>query len=650
VSTTEIKTSCNRDCPDGCGVIAHVEDGRVVKLSGDPDHPVTRGFLCYRTNRFLERQYSPDRLTAPLIREGDRFRTAGWEEVLDRIASTMLKIREESGPGAILHYRSGGSLGLMKHVTDYFFERFGPVAIKDGDICNGAGDAAQEADFGIADSSDQTDMMNSRTIVMWGKDPHTSNVHLIPFLQEAKSGGARILNINPIPTRVAEMAELSLCPRPGGDLALALGAALWFFDNERIDRSAETYCDHLESYEKLVRSRTLEEYATIADLQVGDLIQFAERFAEGPTCIQVGWGMQRRRNGATIIRAIDALATISGNIGIPGGGVSYYFQRRGAFDTSFQSASCGAPRKIPEHSLGRSILDADPKVRMVWVDLGNPVAMLPDSRATIEALKSRDLTVVVDAFLTDTAQCADIVLPTTTMLEDDDLIGAYGNSFIGQVRPVTTPPGEPGMVKTDYEIVQALAPRVGVGAPFDRPARAWKEQLLSNVAGKGVTLELLEKGGVRNPDAPQVLFADRVFPTFSGRVQLLCDADLSLPELPPSFPLQMMALSTRKAQCAQWEAKDQQGLLVATVHPDAVPGFEEGDQAVLESEIGSILVQLKFNTALRSELVLMDKGGWMSAGRCANAITPAWITDMGGGAAYYETPVRTRKKAAAEGN
>jgi len=127
-----IKTSCNRDCPDACGIVATVEDGRITKIKGDPDHPVTRGFLCYRTNRFLERQYDPERLTTPLMRKGSDFEPVGWETALEAIAETMLRIREESGAAAIMSYRCGGSLGLMKHVNEYFFERFGPVTVKSG--------------------------------------------------------------------------------------------------------------------------------------------------------------------------------------------------------------------------------------------------------------------------------------------------------------------------------------------------------------------------------------------------------------------------------------------------------------------------------------------------------------------------------------
>ena len=165
------RTACNRDCPDACGIVATVEDGRAVRLQGDPQHPVTKGFLCHRTSRFLDRQYDPDRLTTPLIRHGAEFEPISWNEALGVIADKMVRIKDESGGAAILHYRCGGSLGIMKHVTDYFFERFGPVTIKSGDICCGAAEAAQIEDFGDQDSNDLFDVLNSKTIVLWGKNP-----------------------------------------------------------------------------------------------------------------------------------------------------------------------------------------------------------------------------------------------------------------------------------------------------------------------------------------------------------------------------------------------------------------------------------------------------------------------------------------------
>ncbi|MSP63631.1 MAG: molybdopterin oxidoreductase, partial [Myxococcales bacterium] len=164
------RTLCNRDCPDVCGIVAHVEDGRVLRISGDRDHPITRGFLCYRTHQFLATQYAPDRLTAPLLRRGDRFVPIGWDEALDLAAERLTTLRRESGPAAIFHYRSGGSLGILKHLSDYFFALFGPVTTKRGDICSGAGDAAQMTDFGEEESHDLFDLLNAKHIVLWGKN------------------------------------------------------------------------------------------------------------------------------------------------------------------------------------------------------------------------------------------------------------------------------------------------------------------------------------------------------------------------------------------------------------------------------------------------------------------------------------------------
>src|SRR5688572_14152778 len=242
------KTLCNRDCPDACGIVASVRDGRVVKLGGDPDHPVTRGFLCYRTNQFLRRQYSPERLSAPLLRKGGELVAVEWSEALDHIAEKLLRIRRESGPAAIFHYRSGGSLGLLKVLSDYFFELFGPVTIKRGDICSGAGEAAQALDFGISDSSDLSTLVDARQIILWGKNVHTSNPHVIPFINQAKARGAGVVLIDPVAHAGVRLAQRHYQLAPGGDFALALAVARLLFDRGHADPAAERYCDHLPEF------------------------------------------------------------------------------------------------------------------------------------------------------------------------------------------------------------------------------------------------------------------------------------------------------------------------------------------------------------------------------------------------------------------
>ena len=619
-------------------MVVTVEDGRITKLQGDPDHPVTRGFLCYRTSRFLERQYDPYRLTSPMFRSPSGFKPIDWSDALDLIAEKMLRIREESGGAAILNYKSGGSMGICKHVTEYFFERFGPVTMKSGDICSGAGDAAQMEDFGDGESHDIFDSLNSRTIVLWGKNPFISNLHLLPILKEAKTRGTQLIQIDPVRHRGVEISDLYLQPRPGGDIALALGMMRLMFEREQTDPQAARYCDNLDRLQANAFSRPVSAWAELAGVEPAQIEQLADMYAEGPSSILVGWGMQRRANGSATVRMMDALGAISGNLGIPGGGVSFCYKRRGAFDLSFFKGLEAAPRSIPEPLLGPGILEArDPEIRMIWVHNGNPVAMLPESNTVARALESRELTVVVDGFMTDSARSAHLVLPTTTMLEDEDVVGAFGTHYLGNVRRVVPPPEG---VKTDYEIVQELAGRVGLAEEFSIPIREWKRKLLSKVADRGAALEELERGAVRNPLVPEIQFADRRFQTASGRVNLIHGMDPEPPPTSAEHPLLLTAVATEKSQSSQWPSRKQEGPATVTVHPDAANGFGEGDRVLLESEIGSIQVLLKFDSRQRVDVALMDKGGWLSRGRCANALVQAKPTDAGGGACYFDTPVR----------
>ncbi|MFO0579574.1 MAG: molybdopterin-dependent oxidoreductase [Polyangia bacterium] len=634
------RTTCNRDCPDACSIVATVEDGRIVRLAGDPAHPITRGFLCYRTSHFLSNQYAPDRLRAPLLRSRStgRLQEVSWQQALDFAASELVRIRDESGPAAIFHYRSGGTLGMMGALVDYFFEKFGPVTTKRGDICSGAGDAAQLTDFGIEDSSDVHDLRNARNILLWGKNVFVSSPHLIPILREARERGARLCLIDPVHHKTASLCDRFIQPRPGGDFALALAVARILFSEGWTDPAAPGYCDHLEALEQLARSRSLADWCAEADVTIEEAADLARRLGvERPCNIQVGWGMGRRWNGASVVRALDALGAITGNLGVPGGGVSFYFKRRAAFDTSFVRGD--APRTICEPLFGPEILAAkDPPIRAVFITAGNPVAMLPESLTTAEALRTRELVVVADSWLSDTAELATLVLPTPTLLEADDVLGAYGHHYLGAARPVVPPP--PG-VKSDLEIVQGLAERVGLGDVLAGSARDWQRRIVEPRLGPhGVTLEDLEAGAVRSPLAPSVLFHDRRFATPSGRVNLV-----HTPPPPPqvavdaAYPLTLLSVSTERSQSSQWPRLPS-GPAVVTLHPDAAPGIADGALARLESRIAGLTVRVRLDPAQRRDVALMPKGGHLRQGQCANALIRASLTDAGEGGALYDEPVR----------
>jgi anaerobic selenocysteine-containing dehydrogenase len=262
--------------------------------------------------------------------------------------------------------------------------------------------------------------------------------------------------------------------------------------------------------------------------------------------------------------------------------------------------------------------------------------MLPESLTTQEALRTREFVVVVDAFMTDTARLAHLVLPTTTLLEADDLLGAYGHHYLGVARPVVPPP--PG-VRSDLEILQGLAARVGLAGVLAGDAESWKRRLIAPRLGPhGVTLEDLTSGYVRNPLAPRVLFADRKFPTASGRVNLITEGPPAVAE-DPGYPLWLMSLSTDRSQASQWSSCEP-GPAVVTVHPDAAGGLPDGAVCRLESRVSALVVRLRHDAKQRRDVALIPKGGHLRDGRCANALVRAGITDLGEGGALYDERVR----------
>ena len=637
---TVLRTACTRDCPDACQILATVEGDRVVQLRGDPAHPITRGFLCHRTDHFLERQYSPERLTSPLVRRDGVLVPATWDEALDLVAQRLRDARDQHGAESIFHYQSGGSLGLMKLLNRRFFESLGRVTFKRGDICSGAGDAAQKHDMGNEDAHDLTDLANSRSIVLWGKNVAETGVHLIPHLRAARSRGATVLQIDPVHhAKTLAHCDRHYAPRPGGDGFLALGAARALFDAGYVGDDVAGFCEHFEAYRALLMRHDVAGWARLADVSEAAVRDVAAVFHAGPTALFVGWGVGRRTNGSATIRTLDALSAISGNLGVPGGGASYYFARRGGFDVSFikRTENQGA-RTLLEPRLGHELLEASPPIRVAVVDNGNPVSQLPDSTTVARGLSSVDFLVVLDAFLTDTAELAHVVLPTTTMLEEHDVVAAYGHSWVQLSRPVVPPP--PG-ARSDFHIYQALAKRLGLDV-LDGDEGEWIDRFLAPMATHGVTRQTLAEGGQRKPEAPHVLYEGRRFPTPSGRFRLIEDFPEAPPALEDGYPLVLMSISTYRSQSSQLDRAAQREAPVVTVHPDAAGGLGEGATARLASPLGDVPVVIHLDPSQRRDVAIFHKGRWAKFGG-PNRLIRARVTDAGEGAAYYDQGVRLER-------
>lgn len=656
-ATLQVRTTmCSRDCPDVCAIDAHVApDGRVVRLTGNRSHPITRGFLCERTSRFVERQNSPERITRPRLQRDGRTSSISLESALDLAAEKLAQVRAESGPASIFYYASGGSLGILKGLGKRLFDAFGPVTTKRGDICSGAGDAAQAADFGDADAHDPHDALHARHIICWGRNLHVSNVHLLPIVREARARGTTFTVVDPACTRTALGADDYLQVRPGGDAALALAVGQVLFERGWVAPDANTRCAHLADFRTLCERDSIEDLAARADVSMTHIERLAERLADGPTAIWVGWGLQRRAHGSATIRLLDALCAISGNLGVPGGGVAFSTRRRRPFDTAaLRWPGAVPPRTICEPLLGEEMLAAsDPPIRAMWITCANPVAMLPDSQRVAEAIARTEFVVALDAFETDTTRRATLVLPVPTLLEDDDLLGSYGHHYVGVSRPVTEPP--PGVV-SELALLQMLAARLGLAHVLEGSARDWKARLL---AGSGLTVEALEQGAQRPPNTPAVRYAEGAVPTADGRVQLITDLSLEavlgseadrsaspmrdiasedapLPDTEERGPFWLLSNSTAAAQGSMWSQPTGPWAEI-TVHPSC--GLANGSLAEVRSRIGALQARVRHDAGQRPDVVLIAKGGHFDRGQAANALIEARLTDAGEGAAYLDCRV-----------
>ena len=635
------RTTCSRDCPDACGIVATVEDGRVVSVAGDPAHPVTRGFLCFRTSRYPDLLTGPARLRQPLLRKNGQLVPVSWEEALATAASWLKTVRAESGPEAVFHYRSGGSLGLLKQIADLFFDQFGPVTGKVGDICSGAGEAAQIEDFGTSDSNALHDLRNSRHILLWGKNPTVSNTHLVPVLKEAKANGAQLVLVDPVHHKTASLCDERIQPAPGGDFELAMGIARVLFERGHVVPDAASFCDGLPEFEAMARSRPVADWAHAADVSVAEVESLAARLSNGPTAILVGWGMQRRLRGGAIVRALDALCALSGNLFRSGGGCSFYFKRRKAFSPFGPTVT--PPRVLREPVLGHDLLAAAPKIRLMWVTAGNPVAMLPDSTTVAAALDAVEHLVVADVFLTETAKRAALVLPVPSLLEDDDLLGAYGHHWIGESRPAVAPP--PGVLH-EAQIFQDLAKRLGMTSFPQGSIDDLKRLALADSAPLGLSLEALRQNGgtMPSPVSGPLLFPDGKVLTKNGKVQLLREAPSPQPEscVPPprlpgaSAPLWLFSNSTEKSQASIWSGAGLGDHVWIAAHPDAVPGIADGALVRVASPRAELTARLRHDPAQRRDIAIMPKGGAFERGQSANALVDARTTDLGLGAAYLD--------------
>jgi anaerobic selenocysteine-containing dehydrogenase len=491
-----IRTVCPHDCPDACSIRATVEDGRVLAVAGDPDHPFTRGFLCGKVNRYQERVHSPGRLLQPLRRRGPKgsgeFEPVAWDDALDEIARRWRAIIGEYGPEALVGYVYSGHQGLVnRNVSRALFHALGASRFLAGTVCDTTAEEAWDYAVGPVPGTDPETIPDSDLIVCWGANVVSVNVHMVPFIEDARAKGAQLVVIDPYRTRTARRADWHLAPRIGSDSALALGMMHVIVRDGLHDARfvAERTVGFARLREEVLPRYTPERVAAICDLPVADVERLAHLYAAARApFLRIGMGMSRQLNGGMAIRTVACLPALVGAWGKPGAGAHMSTAKAYEFDLDAirrPDLLARPTREINHSTLGRALLEmSDPPIKALYVGSNNPAVTCPDQARIVAGLSREDLfTVVHDTFLSDTARFADLVLPASTAFETEDVYRGYGTYYVQYSPAVIAPQGES---KSNLALVQELAHSLGLEDSVFR--KTTREHIAAIVGGaRGAT-------------------------------------------------------------------------------------------------------------------------------------------------------------------
>jgi anaerobic selenocysteine-containing dehydrogenase len=676
-----LRSVCALDCPDTCALLLNVENGKGSRLRGDPEHPITKGFLCGKVARYLDREYSPDRLLYPQKRTGSKgsgqFTRISWDEALETIASRLNEVSAAHGPESILPYSYAGTMGLLNGsgMDRRFFHRLGASRL-DRTICAAAGSAGFELAYGVRYGMEPEQFRHSRLIIAWGANVLGTNVHLWPFIVEARRNGARFYTIDPVKNRTGKLADKHFFINPGSDAALVLGIAhVIIRENLHDAEYIGKYASGFAEFEATAREYPPERVEAVTGIGREQIVELAREYAmTRPAAIRLNYGIQRSERGGSAAYAVSLLPVLTGAWKDVGGGMqlstsqAFQLDRAGLEKPELQKRSpLGREARIINMSaLAAALKEAhDPPVKAIVVYNSNPAAIAPDQNAVRRGFGREDLfTVVLEQFQTDTADFADILLPATTFLEHTDLYLAYGHYYLQLARRVLPAPGE---TRSNVEIFRGLARRMGFEEPcFGDSDDDMIRTLLSSGHPflQGITLERLDKErsirlNISEAGTPFLPFAEGGFRTASGRCEMgsphlrytpAAESRHGDAALRSRYPLELVSSKNDDSMNSTLGNRHDVDEQTAKVHihsSDAAGrGIETGDAVRLFNDRGSCLLIADVNGAVPPGVVRAPSVRWpkkspMGAG--INVLTSQRLTDLGGGPTFYSCLVQLEK-------
>ena len=627
-----VKSVCPKDCPDSCGMLSHVEDGRITRVSGDPAHPITQGFLCGRYQHYEEVIYHPERLLYPLYRadKSAEFQRISWNEALKILAEKFHEIIAEHGGAAILPYHYLANMGFVSSRSgDRLWNKLNTSRVG-LEICAMAGAEAVIRIFGAIRGTEPQHLDKTRCYVAWGKNPKATNIHSHVLTKDIHPN----IVVDPYRSESAKSADLHIQPRPATDPVLAM--ALMRILIERGWADLEFLAAHTTGFDA-VRARimqtSLTEASSICDVPRARIEEFAELYAcNTPSLIHIGVGLQRNSNGGEMVAALATLAAIAGQVGVPGGGALY-----ANFDWPMGDISEPGLRSEDANfynmiKLGED-LTADDAIQALYVFNSNPAATAPNQNKVHAGLARDDLFVTVhDIFMSDTAQRANLVLPACTQAEQWDVHRSYWHDYAQINRPAIAPLGE---ARSNHWVFGHIAQTMGFEEACFRETE--EDTLRGLLVGTELDFDALAAGPVPCQPVEQTSFADRRFPTPSGKLELIT------PSYTPAAAdgdhcYRFITPKSRHLQSSQLfnVARKQAGVREPTLylHPEdgAREGIADGAPVRVWNSRGEVALVARLSADVQPGLVASYMVRW---GPNANATTPDAPADMGGNSTFH---------------
>ncbi|MGM0651812.1 MAG: molybdopterin-containing oxidoreductase family protein [Bacillota bacterium] len=666
----DIRTVCPLDCWDQCGLIVKKDGGKIKRIEADSTHPITGHLICSKGMQYLQRANHPDRLRQPLLKKDNSFVPITWPQALETMASKIKIALDEYGPLSLLHFYDGGYNGLIKNIESRFFSALGGCTMHKGSLCWSAGLAAQKYDFGAVVSHPYQDLLNAKMIIVWGRNPAYTSIHQMNYIRQARAAGSKVIVIDPVLTSTADNCDQFVRIKPGTDGALALGMARVIIENDYFDQGfVEKHSTGFDRFADLCGEYTAAKTSEITGVPEEVIEELAFAYVQNsPSAILVGIGLQRHSNGGNTVRAIDALAALSGNIGRTGGGVNYVnFQVDRFIDHGFLSGNDLNPKRryYPKPQLAKAIMTLeDPSVQFLYISRANPMVQVGDSNSLAEAFKKVPFIVTADHFMTDTAAASDLVLPCTNFLEEEDFYyNSMGHQCINYSFKVSDPPGE---CRSEYDYFKELArllrldhvqfPQLGPDELIARSIKPLTEKFSINIQ------MIREQSPLMLPEFNEIPWQDGKFQTADGRYNFYSKAaemetGYGLPEYRP--PLELSNSLLKEKGYKYWFVTPHPRNSIHSthrlpgsgkkptihLHPKTAreEGLSEKRQVKVITERGHITAGMICSERVRRDTVMIVEGWWHFSGAAVNRLTADRMTDFGDQAAYYDCLCRLEK-------